>query len=115
MAVILQVDQILKGGPRGLGISPAHFICPYCRHAWLRGGHKEGFVKAAANNHVAGCREIVLFEAGYVMGPRWGTVIPISEAEALPHWTRWRRGIKALIASRRRAGLVPAATLRRIR
>lgn len=103
--MILPVEQILQ--PRGLQVWSATFRCPYCGLRWLRGGHKEGFVKSGANNHVAACKEIVLYQAGYVSGPEWGTVIPVVEAQALPHWPRWRRQILGLIASRRRAGLKP--------
>ena len=82
MAVI-QAETIV--GTHVLRIWPTWFACPYCKHTWMRGGHKEGFVKSAATNHVAACREIVLFQRGYVQGPEWGTVIPIKQAEALPH------------------------------
>lgn len=91
----------------GLKVWWSEFECPYCHRTWQRGGGKEGFVKSGASNHVAACREIVFFLAGYVMGPTWGTVIPIAQAEKLAHWPRWRRQILALIASRKRAGLAP--------
>lgn len=92
---------------RELQISASIFRCPYCGQSWDRGGHKEGFVKSAASNHVVGCREIVLFYRGYVQGPEWGTVQLIKDAEKLAHWPRWRRQIKALINRRTRAGLTP--------
>jgi hypothetical protein len=46
---------------RHLQIGVSVFWCPYCRKEWRRGGHKEGFVKSGASNHVALCYEIVLF------------------------------------------------------
>lgn len=102
---MIETEQILRDP--GLRIGRLYFSCPYCGRDWLRGGHKEGFVKSAATNHVAGCKEIVLFQAGYVMGPVWGTVIPVQEAASLPHWPRWRRAILALIARRKRMRLTP--------
>lgn len=92
---------------RNLQVGASIFRCPYCGNVWDRGGHKEGFVKSAANNHVVGCREIVLFYRGYVQGPEWGTVQPIADVKKLAHWPRWRRQIKALIRQRTLAGRTP--------
>jgi hypothetical protein len=103
--MILRVERVIRN--LGLQQGITYFWCPYCGAEWLRGGHKEGFVKSAASNHVGACKEIVLFQLGYVMGPRWGTVIPLKDAEQLSHWKRWRRQILGLIASRKRAGRTP--------
>jgi hypothetical protein len=99
-----------------------YFWCPYCDTSWLRGGGKEGFVKAAASNHVAACRDVVLFDAGYLpaLHPHYGRAIPIAAALAdtrLPHprskqtngdwYKRTRRMIMATKAARKRAGLTP--------
>lgn len=88
---------------RSLVVSYGIFRCPYCGRSWNRGGHKEGFVKAAAMNHVAMCHEILLWHAGYVM-TRWEKVRPIDTADS-----RTRRRVMAAIAKRRRDGWMPTA------
>lgn len=103
--MIRRRDRVIRD--LGLCHAPGFFWCPYCQTQWRRGGGKEGFVKSSATNHVAACREIVLFQLGWVQGPGWGTVIPVKQAEALPHWPRWRRQILATIARRKRDGLTP--------
>lgn len=87
------------------------FECPYCHKTWQRGGHKEGFVKAAAFQHVAACWEIVLFDAGYALH-QWlqtgRTVVPIADAPSvMSWWPRDRRSILAAKRRRAREGLTP--------
>lgn len=95
---------------RGLRVWWLEFACPFCGKTWARGGHKEGFVKSAANNHVAACWEIVLFDQGYLLGPflqtRGRTVVPLS-GPLLDWQKRNRRSVMALRRSRINAGLTP--------
>lgn len=97
----------------GLYRGVSHFRCPHCDKTWERGGHKEGFVKAAASTHVFQCWEILLFQAGYYRGDymKGGELAePISKLDGSQPWhRRWRRGIVASIARRRRAGYLPHA------
>lgn len=79
------------------------FRCPYCGRTWDRGGHKEGFVKAAANNHVAMCYEILVWLAGYTL--LWSNAKPIDTADQ--YYKRDRRRILATIAKRKREGWMP--------
>jgi hypothetical protein len=81
------------------------FQCPYCNHTWERGGHKEGFVKSAANNHVAGCWELLLFDAGWTFGAwlqKGQTVVPLAKATPAH-----RRALMALHQRRKRSGNYP--------
>ena len=101
-------DDIIQ--ERHLGIGFSSFECPYCWKRWSRGGHKEGFVKSGASNHVALCYEIVLFDLGYVLGPyaahRGRSAVLI--AEALEPWHKRNiRAIKAGKRSREKQGLRP--------
>lgn len=98
---------------RHLTIYPTYFACPYCAKSWWRGGHKEGFVKSGASNHVALCYEIVLFDLGFVLGPWTGShlggersAVPIAEATE-PWQKRNIRAVRAGRSSRLRAGLTP--------
>jgi hypothetical protein len=98
---------------RRLQISGSVFWCPYCRKEWSRGGHKEGFVKSGASNHVALCYEIVLFRLGFILGPWLGShlggersAVPIAEATE-PWMKRNIRAVKAGIRSRDKHGLSP--------
>jgi hypothetical protein len=107
----VKAEQILR--ERHLQISALTFWCPYCRKHWDRGGHKEGFVKSGASNHVALCYEIVLFNLGYILGPWLGTqlggersALPIAEASE-PWMKRNIRSVRAGMRSRERHGLTP--------
>lgn len=98
---------------RHLSAYPGYFLCPYCSNQWRRGGHKEGFVKSGANNHVALCYEIVLLNLGYVLGPWTGGHLggersAVSIAEATEPWQKRNiRAVKAGRRSRAKAGLTP--------
>jgi hypothetical protein len=96
--------------PLRLRIGPSLFWCPFCSENWRRGGHKEGFVKSAASNHVAACFDIALWNAGYVpdawLQTRGLTVKPRDEAHP-----RVRRAILALIRSRKKKGLTVSVPL----
>lgn len=105
------------------------FVCPYCGNYVLRGGHAEGFRKSGLANHVFVCWEILLFQAGYVVGnyvqaeaPQERSDSPQSDdgragEEAVPIAEMAARGwfdprrvvrqLKANIRSRARAGLTP--------
>lgn len=93
-----------------LRVGQSRFWCPYCGTTWERGGHKEGFVKSGANNHVYACWEVVLFLRGFVAVGQTGgysgsgklVAVPLAEAEP-----RHVRAVRSLLASRRRAGLNP--------
>jgi hypothetical protein len=98
---------------RHLQIGVSVFWCPYCRKEWRRGGHKEGFVKSGASNHVALCYEIVLFRLGFILGPWLGSqlggersALPIAQASE-PWMKRNIRAVKAGIRSRDKHGLSP--------
>jgi hypothetical protein len=105
---VLQADRILK--QRSLSVGFSAFECPYCLKRWSRGGHKEGFVKSGANNHVALCYEIALFGLGFILGPfvgrRGRSAIPVAEAKE-PWMQRNIRAVKAGLRSRERLGLRP--------
>jgi hypothetical protein len=47
---------------------PSEFVCPYCGLSWRRGGYAEGFRKASGTWHVTVCWEILVFQAGYLVG-----------------------------------------------
>ncbi len=107
------------------------FECPYCGNYVRRGGGGEGFRKSGLANHVFVCWEILLFQAGYVVGnyvqaeaPELNTDSPQSDdgrsgEEAVPIGEMAARGwhdpervirqLKANIRSRARAGLTPRA------
>jgi len=89
-----------------LVVTPIHFVCPYCGAGWLRGGHKEGFVKAGAFRHVSGCRAVVMFDMGFVPD-RWadGNQLAVPATTAHPNVVK---GIKRIKRARSRAGLFPA-------
>jgi hypothetical protein len=96
---------------RRLTVGSSSFQCPYCWKSWARGGHKEGFVKSGASNHVALCYEIVLFRLGFLIGPylsgqRGRSAIPVAEASE-PWHKRNIRAIKAGIRSRSKQQLHP--------
>ena len=104
--------------PRYLGISLFNFSCPYCGKRWDRGGHKEGFVKAAANRHVHGCWEVWLYCTYQRFNGGWkeGAYEFLTESEA-KKWPRLYKGVKALVRKRKRDGYAPRserATARRI-
>jgi len=90
---------------RPLLVGPSVFHCPYCGHQWQRGGHKEGFVKAGAFRHVSGCRQVLLFEKGYVQG-QWvdGAQLAIAVAKAHPKQVLSAKTTKR---ARARSGLLP--------
>lgn len=83
------------------------FQCPYCGMQWERGGKKEGFVKAGAFRHVAGCRNVLLFERGYVPG-MWvegrQLAVPLAEASA-----KSIQCIRATQRSRIKTGFAPTS------
>lgn len=115
MAKPVKASSILV--ERHLSIYATFFVCPYCLKRWLRGGHKEGFVKSGANNHVALCYEIVLFDLGFVLGPWTGSqlggersAVPVAEAQE-PWQKRNIRAVKAGKRSRIKAGLTPRASM----
>ena len=95
---------------RSLTVGHSAFHCCYCNKTWSRGGHKEGFVKSGASNHVALCYEIVLLGLGFILGPyadgRGRTAIPVAEISE-PWHKRNIRAIKAGRCSRAKAGLTP--------
>jgi len=97
---------------RLLNIRGWHFICPYCSFAWERGGHKEGFVKAAAARHVYTCYTIVLFQAGFVEGNYTdnGSIAEPFDAKSDYH-ARIARSVKSSLARRVKAGFQPKATI----
>lgn len=80
---------------RGLVINAGEFRCPYCDKRWERGGHKEGFVKAAASSHVITCFEVDLFKRGLMVHPNgsmvnWAyAVTPLDRDD--PRYPRLRR------------------------
>lgn len=89
--------------------STTQFWCPYCYQSWLRGGHKEGFVKSAATNHVALCFEICVFEKGYMLYGH-GRAMTFARYRKLPAMAQRRFArIKAAIRARKRQGLTPRA------
>lgn len=107
-----------------------HFVCPYCGLSWPRGGHAEGFRKANAASHVHGCWEILVYQAGFLIG-EWHNIGRKKRIEKLPiggtvyryeggghraipvpaELDGWKKrvvvAIKNSIRVRRRAGLVP--------
>ncbi len=114
---------------RGLRIYHDSFECPYCGHFVYRGGHAEGFRKSGMSNHVFVCWQILLFQAGYVVGnyvsaeapedatdPRQSDdgrcgeeAVPIGDMKAKAWFDPKRviRALKANVRSRVRAGLTP--------
>lgn len=95
---------------RGLQIYSSFFACPYCFHQQPRGGHAEGFRKSGMNNHVAACREILLFQKGYLVSRydhRWhdNLVTKIPEGKLEDWEKRVIKQIKAAIRKRAKAGL----------
>lgn len=95
---------------RYLIIGHHEFRCPYCGRSFERGGRKEGFVKSGANNHVYACWESKLYLAGYIVGGYSDAgsheAIPVASVDHKdPGWKRYIRGIKANLATRRRAGV----------
>lgn len=108
MKKLIIASDILE--ERTLTVGCSCFHCPYCDKTWLRGGHKEGFVKSGASNHVALCYEIVLFGLGFILGPYAGSrgrsAIPLNEASE-PWHKRNIRAIKAGIRSRAKEGRTP--------
>ncbi len=83
------------------------FWCPFCEKTWDRGGSKEGFVKSAAQAHVGGCRDVVLWNLGYVGTWCDDDLQSIEDVKAEEWFPRWRRNTLAMMASRRKAGLEP--------
>lgn len=94
----------------GLQRSTHHFWCPYCQRTWERGGHKEGFVKSSATNHVALCWEILLYVNGFAIGG-WGDygrlAVTLEEIRKQPYAKRWERALKAGMRSRTKLGCTP--------
>jgi hypothetical protein len=96
---------------RGLMIYSSFFACPYCHHQQPRGGHAEGFRKSGMNNHVAACREILLYQKGYLVGSydhQWhdNLVIKIPAGKMEDWEKRVIKQIKAAIRKRTKLGLV---------
>jgi hypothetical protein len=93
---------------RGLIVGALEFRCPWCGRAWERGGHREGFVKSGANNHVYTCWEILLWQRGYAPG-EWA--MKGQKAVAIQRLgadrARYERSYRANLAKRRREGNVP--------
>lgn len=99
---------------RPLLLSDYTMRCPWCDFSWVRGGHKEGFVKARAFAHVSVCHEIILFGMGFVkLG--WKDVgnksMQVAERVDLnnDHHRRIVRLVKANARRRKRAGFTPRA------
>lgn len=70
-------------------ISATHYICPYCRRAWMRPIRREDAAKGRAARHVYRCYERRLFAAGYVSLK--SRIAPIADASEKMLW-RLRRG-----------------------
>lgn len=83
------------------------FRCSLCGKKWERGGHKEGFVKSAARTHVGGCRDIVLWNAGWVGTECISDLKRIEDVQGEEWLPRWRRNTLALIRNRKKEGLTP--------
>jgi hypothetical protein len=94
-------DQVLL-------VLPHTFQCPFCGANWERGGHKEGFVKASAFRHVAGCRAVVLLDKGY-LADLWTSQgqIAVPVADAHPKLVK---AVKLIKRARTKAGLVPTVS-----
>lgn len=95
---------------RHLGIFAGYFYCPYCQKLWWRGGHKEGFVKAAATRHVSGCWTVLVYVRHAIIPMGWehGRQKFMSEYQAAkyPHILK---SIKALVRKRKKDGYDPRA------
>ena len=95
----------------GLIVSSSRFLCPYCHKAWERGGHKEGFVKSGASNHVFTCYELLLWRLGYLIGNyvvRRGTslALPIID-KTIPGRKETLSNLRAAWRKRQLAGMLP--------
>jgi hypothetical protein len=88
--------------------------CPWCEFSWVRGGHKEGFVKARAYAHVSTCHEIILFQMGYLK-TNWKDVGTRSMQVAekidltIDYHRRIVRLVKTNLRRRTRQGFTPRA------
>ena len=93
----------------GLKVHFSSFSCPYCGKEWDRGGHKEGFVKAAATRHVHGCYEVWLYAHYKLFAAGWraGQQVYITEQEA-KKYPRFRKAVLSLVRRRKREGYNPA-------
>lgn len=97
----------------GLRVYPHYFVCPYCARTFERGGRKEGFVKSGASNHVYACWTVGLYLRGYTPGNYTAghqRALTIAEAERGVREGKihknYLRGLKALVAKRRREGVL---------
>lgn len=112
MTAVVRAEDVY---PRyGVRVSTFEFRCPYCDRRFERGGHKEGFVKSGASNHVFTCWTVGLFLRGYMLGhaPIRGGQRAI-RVETIEKKTRageihpnYLRAIKAAVAKRRRDGVL---------
>lgn len=107
MAVVVTVEELIVDAV--LKVTPIHFVCPYCGGWWLRGGHKEGFVKAGAFRHVSSCRAVVMFDMGFVPD-RWvdGKQLAVPVATANENMVK---SIQRIKRARTKAGLSPVHPL----